>query len=588
MSSEPSSNTPTVPTSGSSKRTRRAERSGRAPSETSSTAPTQPPVLQTPLVAALTMGTSHVETLHREAQPFLKELLGTLLGQFATYYWKHKKHQEMVSDNDYVPSSCKHGLTLNALQEVRESEDYITLCIQLEVEIAQSQRNLATYALRVYDMNRLAHRRRYKNGLCKLLPTAARIFLAQFGVEAYGVHQVVMDLLAMHSDEILSPLNNTLTDFLLIYREVNELAILPSPTVLNDIYDVIDAVNGPRPGEEPPAPPAAAAAASSPATAATTQNTAPAAPNLVENQLTIQSDAHEYQAQSSPATIVAAAAAETASQDATSLAIVAAIATNLATAASSLSTPQSAVRNPYLREQTFIPPVPRFTLPVLNQPDVPNAPSTGGVRFEDGTGDEVMEDDTTAPVVIGGRGVIIKALRDLVVKGIFNPIEAFDKQVKMQEEAKRVKKATLRPQLSCSADRIAAIVNAERPATPATLRGLVREEATNNTSRMESEIQSLKAQMEALLSGKKKKKPPPSTAQHQKKGNHTSSNASAKNGKGVGKNGKAATKKKKSANPPKAKGGKPASTAANKNKRPNPSRSKSNGKKPAGNKKKRS
>jgi len=254
MSSETPSNAPAVPTSGSSKRTRRAERSGRAPSarpdtrpDSSSTALSKPPVLQTPLAVALAMGTSHVETLHREAQPFLQELLGSVLGQFATYYWKQKKHQEMESDADYVPSSCKHGLTLNALQEVRESEDFITLSIQLEVKIAQSQRNLATYALRVYSMNCIAHQVRYKKALCKLLPAAARIFLAQFGIENYGVHQVVMDLLAMHSDEILSPFSNTLHNFLIIYRESNELAILPLPIVMNDIYHVIDAVNGPRP-----------------------------------------------------------------------------------------------------------------------------------------------------------------------------------------------------------------------------------------------------------------------------------------------------------------------------------------------------
>ena len=94
-------------------------------------------------------------------------------------------------------------------------------------------------------MNRVAHQRRFKIAFCKLLPAAARIFLAQCGVESHRAHQVIMDLLAMHSDEILSPLNNTLIDFLVIYIKANELLILPSPTVLNDIYEVIDAVNGP-------------------------------------------------------------------------------------------------------------------------------------------------------------------------------------------------------------------------------------------------------------------------------------------------------------------------------------------------------
>ena len=212
-------------------------------------------------------------------------------------YWKHKKYPEMVSNHGCIPSSYKHGLTLQALQEVKESEDYITLCVHLEVGISQSQRNLASFALRVYAMNRVAHQRQYKITFYKLLPTAARIFLAQYGVESYGTHQVIMNLLAMHSDadEILSPLNTTPINVLVIYREANELAILSFPTVLNNIYEVIDPVNGPHPGEDPPPTAAAAAATSAPSTSSATSNQA------TENQVVIRSEAYEFQAQSSPA-----------------------------------------------------------------------------------------------------------------------------------------------------------------------------------------------------------------------------------------------------------------------------------------------
>ena len=161
-------------------------------------------------------------------------------------------------------------------------------------------------------------------------------------------------------------------------------------------------------------------------------------------------------------------------------------------------------------------------------------------------------------------------------------MELFDKQVCMAEEARRIKKAMLKPQLSNWAERIAAIVNTEWPITPATLWGLVREETVSNTSQLEREIQSLKSQMESLMSGKSKKKKPP--IQQLKKGNHTSSNASAKNRKGAD-NGKVATKKKPAARP-RAGGRSSATTVASKNKRPNPSKSKSNGKNLASNKKK--
>ena len=103
-----------------------------------------------------------------------------------------------------------------------------------------------------------------------------------------------------------------------------------------------------------------------------------------------------------------------------------------------------------------------------------------------------MEDDTTIPATIGGRDLIIKAICELLVKGILNPMELSDKQIRTVEEARHIKKATLKPQLSNLAERIAAIVHAKRPTTPATLRGLVHKETVGNTTQLEHEIQLLK------------------------------------------------------------------------------------------------
>eukprot|EP01083_Nonionella_stella_P291165 990785_1 len=101
-------------------------------------------------------------------------------------------------------------------------------------------------------MTQRAHLQRFRKKFAKLLPAAARIFGAELGLSSYGEHQAVVDLLARHCDNVLSPLNITLIDFLVLYRDSNALARIPSPTVLNNIYDdVIDAVNGPRPGEDP-------------------------------------------------------------------------------------------------------------------------------------------------------------------------------------------------------------------------------------------------------------------------------------------------------------------------------------------------
>jgi hypothetical protein len=162
MSSVPSSNAPAVPTNKQSKRIRISRTTLISEvARLSSTPTTKPLVLQTPSVAVLALGTSHVATLHLEAQPFLRECVEQVRGAFATHYWKQKKYQEMVGDPNYVPSSCKIGLTLNSVSEVRESEDFITLNAQLNAEISQAQRTFAGLMLRAFNMTQCAHLQRF-------------------------------------------------------------------------------------------------------------------------------------------------------------------------------------------------------------------------------------------------------------------------------------------------------------------------------------------------------------------------------------------------------------------------------------------
>jgi len=139
---------------------------------------------------------------------------------------------------------------LNSVSEVRESEDFITLNAQLNAAISQAQRTLAGLMLRAFNMTQRVHLQRFRKKFAKLLSAAARFFEAELGLSSYGYHQAVVDLLARYSDAILSPLNITLIGVLVLYRDANELAIIPSPTVLNNIHHVIAVVNGPHPGED--------------------------------------------------------------------------------------------------------------------------------------------------------------------------------------------------------------------------------------------------------------------------------------------------------------------------------------------------
>ena len=600
------SDAPAVPTNGQSKRSRTC----RAPSTSegarpSSTPTKQPPVLQTPLAAALALGMSHVATLHKEAQPFLQELIKQVLGEFATHYWKQKKYREMVANTSYVPASCKIGLTLNAVSEVKKSEDFIALNAQLDAEIAKTQRAFAGYALRAYNMTQHAHHQRFRKKFAQLLPAAARIFGAELCLSAYREHQGVLDLLATHQDVVLSPLNITNVDFLVLYREVNELAHIPSPTVPNNIDHVIAAMNGPRPGEgslpQPPPQPLLVdspdlgegmARAQMPTAHVFQANNSPDVEQVVANAATATATATAAAAITGPTDADAAAAAY-AERSAMAPAV------QPAAAPPSLptnTTPRSAIRNPYARET----PAASLPRPVQFEPRITLARDTS-VSFRNESEDAVMgvENDPEIiadQVIVGGKGVLIQMLLDLVVKAVHEPMELFDTQVKLSEKSKRIKKATLRPQLDDTAERIANVVNAERPVAPATLRGLVREEAVSTTSALEREVQSLKAQMENLLvakAGKKKNNQATSSKKLPATRTNQATKAPAKNGKqhtpaknsrGAG-NGKAGTKRH--ANQQAGERGRDTTTVS-RNKRANPSKSKSNGKKPATNKKKRS
>jgi hypothetical protein len=114
--------------------------------------------IKSPTEAALAMKNLHIEMLHKALQPFLHDLTKTGLRRFASYYYKNAKHIEMHLKPNYVPVSCKKiGLTLQGIDEVKEAEDYKSLCSHLAVRLEEIQRKLAKdYAMKVKDMNRCA------------------------------------------------------------------------------------------------------------------------------------------------------------------------------------------------------------------------------------------------------------------------------------------------------------------------------------------------------------------------------------------------------------------------------------------------
>jgi len=93
-------------------------------------------------------------------------------------------------------------------------------------------------------------RRRFQLSFCRLLSSAAKGFIAQVGTEGYDAIVAIMDLLFMHGNEVLAPLNVTTHDFLVLLKEAKGTTIIPSPTVEHSLSEVLHKINGTSPLED--------------------------------------------------------------------------------------------------------------------------------------------------------------------------------------------------------------------------------------------------------------------------------------------------------------------------------------------------
>jgi hypothetical protein len=135
-------------------------------------------------------------------------------------------------------------MRLQAIDEVTKSPGYKTLEDELATKIEALQRDWATkFVLPVQDLNICAMKKRYQLSFCQLLSMAAKGFIAQAGAKGYNANTAVMDLLPMHGNDITTPLNVNTNDFLVFFKEAAGLTIIPFPTVLHNLMDVIKKVN---------------------------------------------------------------------------------------------------------------------------------------------------------------------------------------------------------------------------------------------------------------------------------------------------------------------------------------------------------
>ena len=103
------------------------------------TAHTVPEKELSPSKMALASAESYLLSLHPGIQASLVPTLKEVLKLYATFYSKNRKHQEMLLDTTYVPSSCRKTLPLNVLPEVTESEGSITLSANLNAVLVRHE-----------------------------------------------------------------------------------------------------------------------------------------------------------------------------------------------------------------------------------------------------------------------------------------------------------------------------------------------------------------------------------------------------------------------------------------------------------------
>ena len=229
MSSEAPSTTKTTATASEESRSKRQRAENHVPDTPQDTAMT-PVKKLSPLEAALTSVDTYVVTLHEDLRAFTKNSLQDFFKSFSTFFYRNKKHGEMQADG-YVPKSCNFELPLIATRDVSQSEDFNTLNSQKIVLLEGISRQLAPFVIKVHDLNRLDAWAKVQEHYVRAITSAARIFIAQFGLTVYGEHLAVMDCLALKQDEVLAPLSLTAEAFLKKYKEVNGLTLVPTPSM---------------------------------------------------------------------------------------------------------------------------------------------------------------------------------------------------------------------------------------------------------------------------------------------------------------------------------------------------------------------
>ena len=113
----------------------------------------------------------------------------------------------MVASPEYVPTICQTmGMKIQAVSEVTKSTGFKALEDKLSEAIEATQRKWAShFVFPIQDMNDKVMQKRFQLSFCLLLLMATKGFSAQVGMEGYDANAAIMDLIAVHGNEVVSP-----------------------------------------------------------------------------------------------------------------------------------------------------------------------------------------------------------------------------------------------------------------------------------------------------------------------------------------------------------------------------------------------
>ena len=358
-------------------------------------------------------------------------------------------------------------------------------------------------------MNLKAHRARLLTSFCRLLTEFAKGLIAEQGLEKISEHQLVIDFFAMKTNHVIAVTNTTAFSFLKSYQETHALAVIPTPSVNYDhLSNEFNSINGPPVGSTPTG------------TASNNQQ------QNNSNEITPSTTARDAVPPSSSST----AAPPNETREAMLTRHAGELIRTMAPIHrhhdlgfspsrsvgnnSSLTTSVEENREGTNAEATATPQTnTNAAIQAIN--NTTGDGSAGNNAGNNGTTDEEMADgidpaSSPQESITYEKTLLVNTLLNLINNGVLPALGAYDMTAKAIATKKRIKKALNKSSKTNKAERIATIVDNERPVAPKCLRGLIQEESNASAKKAERQLQSTLARLEKVEKQlKNQKKSPP-------------------------------------------------------------------------------